>query len=32
MRWAKNLENSIEAWRITGKNLNNRMDKALTNN
>lgn len=31
IRWANNLENSIDAWRTTGENLNNRMDKALNN-
>lgn len=30
MTWAINLESDVAAWRITGKNLNNRMNKALT--
>lgn len=32
MTWAANLESNIDAWRITGENLNHRMDKALGNN
>lgn len=32
MKWAENLENNVEAWRITGVNLNNRMDRVLNNN
>jgi len=32
MTWAVNLESDIAAWRITGKNLNNRMNKALIAN
>jgi len=29
MRWAKNLENEVAAWRVSGRELNNRMEKAL---
>jgi len=32
MLWAVNLENNVAAWRITGKNLNTRMNKALAVN
>jgi len=31
MTWEKALKNNVDAWRITGENLNNRMDNALNN-
>lgn len=29
MRWSENLETNVDAWRITGEKLNNRMNRAL---
>ena len=32
MLWAINLESKVDAWRITGENLNKRMNEALSDN